>query len=93
MKLSFDPMLMDFSDFFGYAAAMLTTVSFFPQAVKSWKTRDLSGVSLAMYSLFTTGVAFWLIYGLLLRSWPIVIANAVTLALAGIVLSLKVMQR
>ena len=64
-----------------------------PQALHSWRTRDLSGVSLAMYGLFTLGVALWLIYGLLLGSWPIIAANAVTLALAATVLALKLMHR
>lgn len=73
----------------GYAAAILTSVSFVPQALKSWQTRDLSGVSLAMYSLFTLGVALWLVYGVMLGSWPIIVANAITLALAGVVLTLK----
>ena len=76
-------------DMVGYAAAILTTVSFVPQALKSWQTRDLSGVSLAMYSLFTLGVALWLVYGVMLGSWPIIAANSITLALAGVVLTLK----
>jgi MtN3 and saliva related transmembrane protein len=76
-------------DMVGYAAAILTTVSFVPQALKSWQTRDLSGVSLAMYSLFTLGVALWLVYGVMLGSWPIIVANSITLALAGVVLTLK----
>ena len=78
------------ADLVGYAAAVLTTVAFFPQVLKSWQTRDLSGVSLTMYSLFTAGVALWLTYGVLLGTWPIIIANGVTLALAGVVLVLKV---
>jgi len=76
-------------DIVGYAAAILTTLSFVPQALKSWQTRDLSGVSLAMYSLFTLGVALWLVYGVMLGSWPIIAANSITLALAGVVLTLK----
>lgn len=80
-------------DLVGYAAAILTTTAFIPQAAKSWTTRDLSGVSLSMYSLFTLGVALWLIYGVVLGAWPIIIANAITLALAGVVLALKLMHR
>lgn len=57
-------------DLIGYAAAGLTTVAFVPQALKSWRTRDLSGVSLSMYSLFTLGLALWLAYGVALGSWP-----------------------
>jgi MtN3 and saliva related transmembrane protein len=73
----------------GYAAAALTTASFVPQAVKSWSSRDLSGISLAMYSLFTLGVGLWMLYGIALDNWPIILANAVTLVLAGTVLILK----
>ncbi|MFO1200682.1 MAG: SemiSWEET transporter [Burkholderiaceae bacterium] len=77
----------------GYAAAALTTFSFAPQVVKSWKTRDLSGVSLAMYAFFTIGVATWAVYGVLVGSWPVVAANVVTLGLAGSVLVLKIRAR
>jgi MtN3 and saliva related transmembrane protein len=70
-------------------AGILTTISFLPQVMRSWKTRDLAGVSLTMYSLFVLGVALWLTYGILLGSIPIILANAVTLVLAGIVLILK----
>jgi len=69
-------------DFIGYFAAFLTTAAFAPQAYHSWKTRDLSGISLPMYSLFSLGVACWLIYGLLISNTPIVVANSVTLLLA-----------
>ncbi len=77
----------------GYAAATLTTLAFIPQTLQSWRTRDLSGVSLGMYSLFTLGVALWLIYGVVLDSWPIIIANTITLILAGTVLSLKLRHK
>lgn len=74
----------------GSIAAMLTTISFVPQAYQSWKTRDLSGISLPMYTLFSTGVAFWLFYGLMIMSWPVIIANGITLVLACAVLLLKI---
>lgn len=80
-------------DLIGFAAALLTTAAFVPQAAKSWTTRDLSGISLSMYGLFTLGVALWLCYGVLLGSWPIIIANAITLALAGVVLILKLIHK
>ncbi len=86
-------MFPDLRDLIGYAAAILTTVAFFPQVLKSWRSRDLAGVSLTMYSLFTVGVALWLSYGVMLDSWPIIIGNAITLALTGVVLALKVMHR
>ena len=76
-------------DIVGSLAAILTTISFFPQAWHSFKTRDVSGVSLGMYSVFTVGVALWLVYGLLLRAWPIVVANVITLGLALAILGMK----
>ena len=80
----------NWADIVGSLAAILTTVSFFPQAWHSFKTRDGSGVSLGMYSVFTVGVALWLVYGLLLRAWPIVVANVITLGLALAILGMKV---
>lgn len=80
-------------DLVGSLAACLTTASFLPQAWLSFKTRDVSGVSLGMYSVFTVGVALWLVYGLLMGSWPIVIANAITLALALAILGMKLRFR
>lgn len=76
----------------GYPAAFLTTAAFIPQAWQSWRTRDLSGISLPMYALFTMGVALWLAYGLAIGSKPVIVANAVTLLLASLVLWLKVQQ-
>jgi MtN3 and saliva related transmembrane protein len=81
-----------FTDLVGYPAAALTTVAFLPQAWKSWRTRDLSGISLPMYALFTLGVALWLVYGILLGSVPIIVGNGITLALASVVLFLKVLH-
>jgi MtN3 and saliva related transmembrane protein len=76
-------------DAIGSVAAVLTTASFVPQAWHSFKTRDVSGISLGMYSVFTLGVALWLVYGVLLQSWPLMIANSITLALAGTILWMK----
>lgn len=81
------------SDLIGYLAAILTTCSFVPQAWLTFRTRDVSGISLGMYSVFTTGVALWLAYGVLLGAWPIVAANAITLALAVAILVMKLRFR
>jgi len=80
---------MNTNDWIGSAAATLTTTAFIPQAWKVWRTRHTADISLSMYALFTLGVALWLIYGILLESWPIVIANCITLLLAGAVLLMK----
>ena len=78
------------SELIGYLAATLTTCSFVPQAWHTFRTRDVRGISLGMYSVFTTGVALWLVYGVTLSAWPIVVANAVTLVLACLILGMKV---
>lgn len=80
---------MNFPDLIGYGAACLTTLSFVPQTWKTFRTRDVSGISLSMYSLFTVGVTGWLVYGVLMGSWPIIVANAVTLSLSCAVLVMK----
>ncbi|MGB4115607.1 MAG: SemiSWEET transporter [Polaromonas sp.] len=73
----------------GSVAAVLTTASFALQTWHSYKTRDVGGISLGMYSVFTLGVALWLVYGVLLQSWPMVIANGITLLLAAAILGMK----
>ena len=77
-------------DLLGFAAGVLTTIAFLPQVWHSWSTRDLSGISLRMYSLFSLGTLLWLIYGICVASWPIAMANGFTLLLASIVLALKI---
>jgi MtN3 and saliva related transmembrane protein len=84
---------MTATDIIGFFAATLTTASFIPQAWLTFKTKDVSGISLGMYSVFTAGVAGWLVYGLLLQAWPVVIANTVTLALASGILAMKLRYR
>jgi MtN3 and saliva related transmembrane protein len=73
----------------GLLAALLTTAAFLPQVLHTLATRDTRGISLRMYAIFVTGVLLWLIYGLLTHDWPLILANAVTLLLAGAVLILK----
>lgn len=81
--------LSQLGNIIGMLAAMLTTIAFIPQAWLTWKTRRADGVSLGMYSIFTTGVALWLVYGLIIGAWPIIVANTFTLALALFILGMK----
>lgn len=78
------------AEWLGYSAACLTTGAFLPQAILTLRTRDVSGISLAMYSSFTLGVGLWLAYGIVLGAWPIIAANAVTLGLATLILGMKI---
>ena len=84
---------MSVQELIGYAAAILTTVSFVPQAILTLRTRNVSGISLGMYSCFTAGVALWLVYGISLGQWPLILANAITLALASVILWTKIHYR
>jgi MtN3 and saliva related transmembrane protein len=80
---------MNATDWIGSTAATLTTASFVPQVWKIWRSHHAVDISLGMYTLFTLGVALWLAYGILMESWPIIVANSVTLLLAGCVLVMK----
>jgi len=84
--LSFTPTTIEW---IGTCAAILTTGSFIPQAWLIFRTRQVEGVSVGMYSAFTTGVALWLLYGVATGSWPITIANAITLTLASAILVMR----
>jgi MtN3 and saliva related transmembrane protein len=84
---------MTLTDLIGTIAAVLTTISFLPQALHTFRTKDVRGISLGMYSAFTLGVAMWLVYGLMLGAWPVVIANLITLALASAILVMKLRYR
>ena len=78
------------TDWIGSLAAILTTVSFVPQAWRTWRTRDVSGISLTMYAVFTVGVGLWLIYGILLGEMPLIAANAITFTLALLILAMRI---
>ncbi|GAB1408149.1 SemiSWEET transporter [Thermomonas brevis] len=77
-------------EWLGFLAATLTTVAFVPQAVKTLRTRDTSGISLGMYAVFTVGIACWFGYGVYLGSWPMILSNVITFVLAAIILVLKI---
>ena len=81
---------MDTTVLIGTMAAIATTISFLPQAIKVITTRDTKSISLLMYCIFSFGVCLWLIYGILRRDIPVILANAVTLILALIILVYKI---
>lgn len=81
---------MNFVDLLGYAAAFCTTVAFFPQAIKIYKTQHTKDISLGMFMLLTTGVVLWLTYGIIIESSPIIAANTVTLILDLYILYTKI---
>jgi MtN3 and saliva related transmembrane protein len=82
--------MMGVSSVIGIAAAICTTVSFVPQVLKTIKTGQTKDISLSMYLIFTTGIVLWLIYGIMIRDLPIILANTVTVVLTSIVVVLKI---
>ena len=82
------PMQID-ANLIGYCAAALTTIAFVPQTIKTIRSRDTRAISFWMYAAFTTGIAFWFVYGLMLGSWPIIFSNAITFLLAVTILAMK----
>ena len=80
---------MNFITITGFAAAVLTTASFVPQAIKTIRTKNTGSISLLMYTLFATGTLLWLLFGIFSNSMPVTIANAVTLVFAIIILFYK----
>jgi MtN3 and saliva related transmembrane protein len=77
----------------GLIGGTLTTLSFLPQVIQVWKTRSTKDISLIMFVLFTIGVLFWLVYGVLIEEWPVIIANGMTLIFACIILVFKAIYK
>jgi MtN3 and saliva related transmembrane protein len=73
----------------GFVAAVLTTLCWLPQAVKTIRTRDTRSLSLLTQTALTLGVVLWLVYGLLIWNWPLILSNIVTLGLVATILAMK----
>lgn len=74
----------------GTIAAILTTISFIPQAYQVIKTKDTSGISLGMYIAFVLGVFLWIIHGIKIQDMNLLGANAITFVFASIILTYKI---
>lgn len=84
---------METTTLIGLVAACSTTAAFIPQVAHIIKTRSVEGISLGMYTIFTLGVALWLVYGIIIGDLPMLLANLVTLVLSGTVLTLTISSR
>ena len=83
----------NYIDFFGFSAALLTTIAFLPQLYKTWKTKSAGDVSLVMLILFITGLICWIIYGIKINSIPVLVANIITFIFNFSILILKITFR
>ncbi|RLD68985.1 MAG: hypothetical protein DRI95_01460 [Bacteroidetes bacterium] len=84
---------MDWITLIGSVAAVCTTVAFFPQVMKIIKTKQTKDIALGMYAIMIVGIGLWLLYGILLHKWPIIIANAITFVLAVVILIYKLIYK
>ena len=75
--------------YLGLIAGTLTTIAFLPQVIKTWKTRKTEDISLGMFLILCLGISLWIIYGLVIKDLPLLVANGVTLLLACIILVFK----
>jgi MtN3 and saliva related transmembrane protein len=80
---------MDIVTSLGLLAGTLTTIAFFPQLIKVWKSKSAHDLSMVWLVTFISGVSLWLIYGVLVNGLPIILANSVTLALTLVILGFK----
>jgi len=81
---------MDTTLFIGYIAGTLTTISFLPQVIRTWKMRETKDFSLAMLLLFATGILLWTVYGIWTGSLPVILANVITFLLILVLLAMKI---
>ncbi len=78
---------------FGLIAATFTTISFLPQAIKTIRTRKTKDLSLGTYSTLTIGIFLWMIYGIFLLNWPIIIANSISFIFSAMILFIKILDK
>ena len=81
--------MMDIVTVIGLVAGTLTTAAFLPQVVKTWRTRSTKDISLGMFLTLCSGITLWLIYGIATQDFPLILANGVTICLAGTILVFK----
>lgn len=81
---------MDAANLLGLLAGTLTTASFLPQVIKTWRSRSAGDISLVMFALFSLGVLLWIVYGFTVGALPIIVANVITLLLSMTILVFKI---
>lgn len=84
------PLAMPILDILGYTAGIFIVISLIPQIIKSWKTKSTKDLSLPRYLIYIIGIILWFVYGLIIRNGPMIVMNAINLALAFSILSLKI---
>lgn len=76
-------------EYVGFIAAILTAITLIPQALQIWKSNNFACISVPVYTLLMSSAAMWLLYGLLIQKWPLIVSNLISMVLAGAILILK----
>jgi len=84
---------MELVNILGYVAGTLTTISLLPQVIQTWRTKSAKDISLEMFCILAAGVFLWIIYGIRIMAYPIIICNSVTLVFVAMIILLKVKYR
>jgi MtN3 and saliva related transmembrane protein len=84
---------MDLANIVGLVAGMLTTISFVPQVIKTWRSKSAKDLSLVMFLLYCSGMLLWTTYGFMLNELPLILWNIITLALSLVILFFKIKFR
>ncbi|MEC3906601.1 SemiSWEET transporter [Tamlana sp. 2201CG12-4] len=84
---------MNYTELIGFIAAVLTTAAFLPQVYKTWKTKDVSSLSLPMLVIFFIGITMWLVYGFLMHSPSMIFANSITIVSSFLLMYFKIKYR
>ena len=82
--------MISYTESIGIMAGVLTTISFLPQVIRATRTKSTRDISFGMYLIFSTGVFLWFVYGVLIGSLPVILANGITFLLATVILILKI---
>ena len=80
---------MAFVDILGYSAGAITSLTFLPQVIKTWKERSAKDISLLMFIIAAVNEVMWIVYGVLLDNWVIILTNAIVLSMSFIMIYLK----
>jgi MtN3 and saliva related transmembrane protein len=84
---------MTYATIIGYVVAAFSTASFAPQAWKIIRARETKDISAGMYILSVSGFAMWIMFGFLMRQWPLVVSNSICLFLSAFILLMKLLPR
>ncbi len=77
----------------GFIAAILGTICWLPQTIKTWRTRETKDLSLSANLLVLATVALWLIYGIAIDAWPLIVANVISVILVGAIVTAKLIYK